>query len=300
MQKDLSDIALVATIPGFTNRYVTVNGIQLHYVEGGKGQPLVLLPGWPETWWSYHKMMPVLAAKYHVIVVDIRGMGSSGKPAVGYDKRTMAEDVYQLIRYLGYDKVFVAGHDIGAMVAWSFAANHPEATAKLVMMEVPHPNEGFSTIPMLPTTSSFTPKIDETHIYDWWFAFNQVTGLPEQLLLGRVHYLHDWIFKYLLYDESAVDRLDRAVYVQAYDNMDGIRASNAWYQTFPQDIADEKTYPKLEMPVLGIGGALYNRLAHTLSGKTTNLKMVKAEGSGHFIPEETPKAAADAMIDFLN
>jgi pimeloyl-ACP methyl ester carboxylesterase len=99
-----------------------VNGVLLHYVEGGSGEPLLLLPGWPETWWSYHKVMPELARHFHVISVDIRGMGSSSKPDSGCDEKTMAADVAALVDHVGYSKVNVAGHDIAAMLAFAFAA----------------------------------------------------------------------------------------------------------------------------------------------------------------------------------
>src|SRR5579871_6292556 len=122
------------TVAGFTNQFTTVNGIQLHYVEGGEGEPLVLIPGWPETWWAYHKVMPLLASKYRLLVLDIRGMGDSDKPLAGYEKKNMAKDVYQLVRKLGYDKVHVCGHDIGAHVAFSFAANYAAATGKVILL----------------------------------------------------------------------------------------------------------------------------------------------------------------------
>jgi pimeloyl-ACP methyl ester carboxylesterase len=103
----------------------------------------VLLPGWPRAWWQFHKMMPALAERYRVIAVDIRGMGDSDKPVSGYAKKTVASDVYELVRTLGYDKVAVAGQDVGSMVAFSFAANHPEATTRLALWEPGHPNEAW-------------------------------------------------------------------------------------------------------------------------------------------------------------
>lgn len=94
----VSDAALVRSLPGFENGQAEVNGTRIHYVTGGKGTPLFLLPGWPETWWEYHQIMPALAKEFRVIVVDIRGMGSSAKPASGYDKKMMARDVYELAK----------------------------------------------------------------------------------------------------------------------------------------------------------------------------------------------------------
>jgi pimeloyl-ACP methyl ester carboxylesterase len=298
-KEDLSDAVLVKKLPGFTNGYAEVNATRLHYVEGGKGKPLILLPGWPETWWAYRKMMPLLAAKYHVIVVDIRGMGSSDKPTAGYDKKTMAQDIHALIQRLGYTKVYIAGHDIGSMVAYSFAANYPEATEKLVMLDIPHPDESWYQIPMIPGPGKITDKIDDQHAYQWWFAFHQVQDLPEEVMLGRVQYENDWIFHYLLYDETAVDAFDREVYVNAYDSRDGIRGGYGWYRSFTQDIQDAGRYAPLTMPVLGIGGPAFPRLNAALTGKALHLKMVKT-GSGHFIPEEKPEQTVDTMIAFLD
>jgi pimeloyl-ACP methyl ester carboxylesterase len=294
-----SDEALIASLPGFKNSYAQVNGIKLHYVVGGKGQPLVLLPGWPQTWWSYHKMMPALASRYRVIVVDIRGMGTSDKPASGYDKKTMAGDIYQLIKQLGYDKVNIAGHDIGSQLAFSFAANYPAATSKLVMLDVPHPDPSYNELRLLPENGTFGDKIDEAHAYPWWFAFHQVKGLPEKAMVGRMQYELDWFFKYLLYDEAAIDARDRTVYVAAYNTAEAIRAGDAWYQAFPQDIADSKAYPKLTIPVLAIGGPGYDWLKSSLTPRTTSLKVIKATGSGHFIPEEKPQETVGWIKDFL-
>ncbi|WP_224362156.1 alpha/beta fold hydrolase [Hyalangium versicolor] len=295
----VSDAALVRTLPGFANGEATVNGVRLHYVAGGQGSPVVLLPGWPETWWAFHKIMPALAKEHRVISVDLRGMGSSDKPAGGYEKKAMAQDIFELVRQLGYDKVDVVGHDIGAQVAFSFAANHPEAARKIVLLDVPHPDAQLATWPLLPAVGTFGDKIDEAHPFAWWFAFHQVKGLPEQILEGRQHLEQEWFFRYLLKDESAIDARDRAVYAAAYSSRDAIRAGNAWYQAFPQDIVDDGTYSKLTMPVLALGGPGYGWLKATLSGKATDLRAIKVEGSGHFIAEEKPEATVGYLTDFL-
>ncbi|CAA9237329.1 MAG: Hydrolase, alpha/beta fold family [uncultured Cytophagales bacterium] len=294
-----ADEALVGLLPGFVNGYARVNGVTLHYVAGGQGTPLVLLPGWPQTWWAYHKVMPLLAARFRVIAVDIRGMGSSEKPPGGYDKKTMAADVHALIRHLGYERVHVAGHDIGAHVAFSFAANFPEATARLVMLDTPHPDESMYRLPMLPLAEVAAEK-QAGHPYPWWLAFNQVKELPEQLLAGRFRFVLDYVFKHASADESSLSPFDREVYAAAYDRAEAIRAGNAWYQAFPQDIRDGKTYGKLGMPVLGIGGSGFELLALSLPDRATHPKLVQVEGSGHFIAEEQPHQTARLMIDFLD
>lgn len=298
-KESTTDASLVKRLPGFANGSAEVNGTKIHYVTGGKGEPLVLLPGWPQTWWSYHKIMPALAKHYTVIAVDLRGMGSSAKPAGGYDKKTMAKDIHELLKKLGHEQAHIAGHDIGAQVAWSFAANHSAATKKLVMLDVPHPDEGLYKWPIIPGVGTFGDKIDERTPFAWWFAFHQVKGLPEKLLAGRVHLEQEWFFTYLMKDESALSALDRSVYANAYNSADAIRAGNAWYQAFPQDIVDEKTYQQLTMPVLGIAGPGYGWLSSTLAARATNARTVKLENSGHFVAEEAPTETTQLMLEFL-
>jgi pimeloyl-ACP methyl ester carboxylesterase len=296
----VSDAALVRSLPGFENGHADVNGTRLHYVAGGRGAPLVLLPGWPETWWEYHRVMPALAKEFRVIVVDLRGMGSSARPAGGYDKKTMAQDVYELTRRLGYEKVNIAGHDIGSMVAFSFAANHPEATAKLVLMDVPHPDAFFGQLRLLPELGKFGDKIDEQHPgYPWWFAFHQVKGLPEKVLAGRFGIYQDFLLDYLLLDSASIGVKDRAVYKVAYASRDAIRAGDAWYQAFMQDAIDLKAYPKLTMPVLGLGSTGYGWLQAAVPPVAIDFRLVKVERSGHFVAEEQPEFVTRELIEFF-
>jgi pimeloyl-ACP methyl ester carboxylesterase len=294
-----TDAELVASLPGFRNADVTVNGVKLHYVIGGEGSPVILLPGWPETWWSWHKIMPELARTHTVIALDIRGMGQSDKPADGYEKKRLASDVHELVEALGYAKADVVGHDIGSMVAFAYAANYPKAAGKVVMLDVPHPDVELAKWPLLPTAGTFGDKIDEDHAYAWWFAFHQVKGLPEDLLAGRQDIEQRWFFRYLMKDESKIDARDRAVYAAAYAGRDAIRAGNAWYQAFPQDIIDDGTYSRLEMPVLALGGPGYVWLKTTLERKAANLTAYKIADSGHFIAEEQPEKALKYITGFL-
>ena len=284
----------------FANGSRVVHGVRLHYVIGGAGPAVVLLPGWPQTWWEWHKIMPGLAAHHTVIAVDLRGMGSSARPDGGYDKKTMAGDVAALVRALGYDKVDIVGHDIGSMVAFSYAANHADATRRVVMVDVAHPDAALATWPLLPAAGTFSDRLDEDHPYVWWFAFHQVHGLPEDLLAdGRIGIEQTWMFHYLMQDDRKLDALDRAVYRAAYASRAAIRAGNAWYQAFPQDIIDDGTYAPLAMPVLAIGGPGYQWLKATLASKSTDRRVVKVADSGHFIPEEQPETLLRYLDEFL-
>src|ERR671911_728405 len=140
----------------FSHNMVSVNGIQLHYVTGGQGDPIVLLHGWPETWYEWRHIMPALAKNYTVIAPDLRGLGDSSKPLSGYDGNTTAEDIYQLLSKLGLNqKIYLVGHDVGVLTAYSYAASHPNNVSKLVILDVPPlPPPGFENC-------------------CWWFSFHQ-------------------------------------------------------------------------------------------------------------------------------
>ena len=296
-----SDEALVMSLDGFTNKYATVNNVNIHYVEGGQGDALVLLAGWPQTWYAYHRVIPGLAKRYKVIAIDFRGMGTSGKPANGYDKKNMAKDIYELITSIGYKKVYMAGHDIGAMVAYSFASNYADATAKLIIMDSMHPNDAMLKMPMIPAKGSFTKKMNPEAPYSFWMAFNQVKGLPEQLLEGRYHLLQDWVFEYVMQDANAMKPFEREVFAAAYNEADAIRASNGWFQAFSQDAEDDGKYGQLKMPVLGIGGNTGGKtLKKWLSEKASDYQFEELKNCGHFIMEEKPKEVLELMVDFLS
>jgi pimeloyl-ACP methyl ester carboxylesterase len=283
---------LVGLLPGFESKFEEIDGVGFHYVTGGAGKPLVLLPGWPQTWWTFHKIMPLLAQKHRVIAVDIRGMGASDKSMAGYSKKNMAKDILALMLKSGYDRVDIAGHDIGAGVAISFAGNFPEYTDKLIVIDTPRPDEHMYKLPMLPVGAP---------VFPWWVAFNQVRELPEDLLEGRFHLVQDWIFDQLLVDKAAISGLDRAVYARAYENREAIRASNSWYQTFMEDIRNLKTMEKIMAPTLGIGSTQgIELLKNSLPAYINNLQLQTINGSGHFIQEEQPVATAGTMLSFLD
>jgi pimeloyl-ACP methyl ester carboxylesterase len=295
-----SDDELIKNFPGFTNQYNTVNGVKLHYVEGGSGAPLVCLPGWPQTWYSYHPVAMELAKTFRVIIVDIRGMGSSEKPESGYDKKTMATDILELVQQLGLSKVHIMGHDIGGMVAMSFAFNYPEFTEKLIVLDGSHPSEGMMQMPLMPAPGTFKEKMDGNMPYAWWMGFNQVKGLPEKILEGRFQYLMDWLFNYVMIDDSKMTSFERAAYASVYNETESIRASNAWYQAFSQDIEDAKTYQQLTMPVLGIGSYIsYNFMQMGLPYVAKDVEVIGILDSGHYLFEEQPEQVIDAVVNFL-
>jgi haloacetate dehalogenase len=150
-----------------------VNGISMHYVESGKGPPVVLLHGFPETWFCWRHQIPALSSRYRLIVPDLRGYGRSAKPAAGYDKRTMANDILGLMQHCGCPTAVIVGHDRGARVATRLAKDHPEAVERLVVMD------------NIPTRIIFERMNAEIARGHWFFIFNNVPDLPEALITGR-------------------------------------------------------------------------------------------------------------------
>lgn len=141
----------------FTHHTAVVNDIRLHYVLGGQGDPVVLLHGWPETWYAWRKVMPALAQQYTVIAPDMRGLGDSDKPATGYDKSTVADDIYQLVRQLGFQRIFLVGHDMGGPVAYAYAAAHPQDVRRFVFVESLLPGIGYEQ--MVRESSDISPAL---------------------------------------------------------------------------------------------------------------------------------------------
>jgi len=296
---DVSDTKLVGQLKGFKNGEADVNGVRLHYVEGGKGPTAILMPGWPQTWWAFHKIMPRLAEHYHVVAVDIRGMGTSDKPASGYDKKTMAKDIHELVKSMGLTSAHIVGHDIGSQVAYAYAANYPEATTSVTFLDVaalPESAADLKLIPEKPVSGEF-----RDNFFLWWFAFNQVHELPDELIEGRASIYQNWFWDSLLFKQDALTKQDRAVYANAYNSRDGVRGGNGWYQAYPKDLADQKTYPeRLTMPSLGIGGLGNGLLVDFMSKRLTNPRLEHITESGHYIAEEAPEKVTSYLLDFLN
>jgi pimeloyl-ACP methyl ester carboxylesterase len=290
--KGTNERLIKPSLPGFTSNFLVANGIRQYYVAGGQGEPLILLHGWPQTWWEYHKVMPALAERFRVIAVDLRGIGGTDKPQSGYDKKTMARDIYELARKLGYSSVNIAGHDVGSMVAFSFAANHPAATRKVALLDVLHPDESYYEYRLMPQPGA------PFHL--WWFAFNQVRGLPEQLVTGRGRYLVDWMLDALLVNPAAINDYDRTVYGQNYSYPDAIRGGNSWYQAFGQDIVDLKDYGPVTAPMLGLAhNNFFPNMAAKLPTQGTNVQVAEIANAGHYFVEEQPAEVIRHLTAFF-
>jgi len=160
----------------FTSRYVDTGELRLHAVIGGDGPPLLLVHGWPQTWYAWRMLMPALARDFSVVAVDQRGIGLSGKPRDGYDTATLANDLVALMDALGHRRFALYGTDVGMPIAYAVAADHPDRVDRLVVSEAPLP--GISPSPPL-----FLPPLLNERL--WHLAFNQLPKVNEQLVTGR-------------------------------------------------------------------------------------------------------------------
>jgi pimeloyl-ACP methyl ester carboxylesterase len=278
----------------FSHHMASVNGIQMHYVIGGQGDPVVLLHGWPQSWYEWRHIMPALAKNYTVIAPDLRGFGDSSKPTTGYDGDTTAEDINQLVSQLGFSKIFLVAHDVGVQTAYSYAATHPNNVTKAVFMEFPFP--GF-----LPPEFGQGP---------WWFAFHQVPNLPEALVEGNEREYISWFFKGLAYNPSAITEEDIDVYASHHSAPGAMRAGFEYYRAFPVDAERnrESAMNKITMPVLVLGGDIYPALGGDFPGNlalsstqalAANVTGVTVPLSGHWIPEEQPEFVIDQLFNFF-
>jgi pimeloyl-ACP methyl ester carboxylesterase len=279
----------------FSHHMASVNGIQMHYVVGGQGDPIVLLHGWPQTWYEWRHVMPALAKNYTVVVPDLRGFGDSSKPLTGYDGKTTAEDIYQLMTQLGFSQIFLVAHDIGVQTAYSYAAAHPNNVSKLVLMEFPFP--GFPP----PELGGNEP---------WWFAFHQVRDLPEALVIGNEREYISWFLKGLAYNPSAITEEDIDVFTNHISAPGAMRAGFEYYRAFAVDAEQnrESAKTKITTPVLVLGGDIYPAVGGDLPGNfalgstqalAANVTGITVPLSGHWIPEEQPAFTIDQLFKFF-
>jgi pimeloyl-ACP methyl ester carboxylesterase len=160
----------------FTSRYIDTGDLRQHVVTGGDGPPLLLVHGWPQTWYAWRLVMPGLARNFAVVAVDQRGCGLSGKPPDGYDTATLAGDMVAVMDALGHRRFAVAGHDTGLWIGYALAADHPDRVGRLAVAEA-----------AMPGVSPSPPLFGSTQANDrlWHFAFNRLAGINEQLIRGR-------------------------------------------------------------------------------------------------------------------
>ena len=277
----------------FTSRYVDTGELRQHLVSGGEGPPLLLLHGWPQTWYAWRLVMPALARDFTVIAPDQRGTGLSGKPQDGYDTGTLAGDQAALMDALGHQRFAVAGHDTGMWIGYALAADHPGRVARLAVAETP-----------LPGVSPSPPLFTNAHLNNalWHFAFNRLTAVNDQLVTGREQVYFGWQFA----AKAARPLPDYAVrhYIDTLAaSPEALHASFAIYRALDATIAQnqQRRTRRLAMPVLGIGGghSLREQVAETMKLAADDVQTLVIPDCGHHPAEETPEETLTALTAFL-
>ena len=283
----------------WNHRTARVNGINIHYVIHGEGSPVILVHGWPEFWYSWRKLIPVLAERFQVIAPDMRGFGYSDKPLSGYDTRTAASDIFELAQLLGHKRVALVGHDIGARVAYRYTLDHEDTVERLALLDATPPVEQLGPRP--------PQVIRET----WHSFFHQQSDLPERLVEGNVeayirHFLRDWsVDKYLFTDEEVAE------YVRAYSQPGALRGGFSYYRAAayedpPDWLADAER--KLSTPMLYLWGNRRARTAAALGSDPLeswrkvfpNIQGKVLGEYGHFLQSEAPEEVIKALMPFLS
>jgi pimeloyl-ACP methyl ester carboxylesterase len=266
---------------GFQSRRYAVNGIELHAVTGGRGPALVLLAGWPETWYAWRLVMPALATRFSVIAPDLRGQGDSERPATGYDTQTLASDVHALVHRLGHREIFLAGHDVGAWVAYAYAAAYRDEVRRVALLD--------AAIPGITPAQAFAFQRNSK---TWQFTFHAVPDIPEMLTAGREREYLGWFFRTKAAKPDAIPAAVVDLYARAYSVPGGMKAGFAYYRAVFDDI-DQNTNSKqtpLAMPVLALGGAkaVGDALRQAMTTAATDVSGGSIPDCGHYIPEEVP------------
>ncbi|MCY1142876.1 alpha/beta hydrolase [Actinoplanes sp. Pm04-4] len=279
----------------FASRRVELDGLGLHVVTGGEGPPLLLVGGWPQTWYAWREVMPALARRHTVVAVDSRGAGLSDKPDEGYDAGTLAADLVALMAALGHDRFDVVGHDIGTWTAYALAADHPERVGRLAVVEAMIP--GLTPSPPLFGTAAANQKL-------WQFGFNRLTDLNEDLVRGRERLFFGWQFATKAATPVTIPAYAVDVYVDAIAaDPRALHSSFAYYraleETIPQNERRSKT--RLTLPVLAVGGALWSGpiAAQTMRLAADDVTEVVLDGCGHYPAEEQPARFTEILEAFL-
>ncbi|WP_329243478.1 alpha/beta hydrolase [Actinoallomurus sp. NBC_01490] len=270
----------------------TVNGIRMYYRSTGSGPLLVLLHGWPQTGHCWRHLVGPLSRAYTVVVPDLRGYGRSDMPRDGHDKRTRAEDLHQLIGWLGHEKATVVGHDRGARVAHRWALDHPGDIERLVVMDI------------IPTREMWRRMDADLARGTWHWLFHLQPDLPE-LLVGADPGAY---LRFLIDNWSHVPlpEEDIAEYVRAFERPGALRAGFDDYRAaFPVDAAhdDADHGRRLTMPLLALWGehSFLQRIdaVEVWRDYAENVTGAMIEDCGHFLAEERPEAVLEHLDRFL-
>lgn len=271
------------------DRFADVNGVKLHYLIAGKGDPVILLHGYAQNSHMWRPLMVEVAKSHLVIAPDLRGFGQSSKPTSGYTKKTMAQDVHALAQSLGFQHEIVVGHDIGLMVAYAYAAQYPNDVDRICLMDAFLPGVGdWTTVWLLRDL--------------WHFHFYGET--PLKLVAGRerIYFEHFWN-DFAADPKHSVSEADRRFYARSYAQPGAMRAGFEVFRSFEQDAKDfaELAKTKLTMPMLVLTGekASGEFLIEQARLVDTNVAGVVIKGKGHWLMDEAPQEVVPRLVAFI-
>lgn len=280
---------------GMRRQSVRANGIRLNTWTGGDGPALVLLHGYPQTAQMWRKVTPALVKQFSIVCPDLRGYGDSDKPRDGFDKRTMAKDIAELMRELGHDHYMVVGHDRGARVGHRLALDHADAVSRLVVLDI------------VPTHTVFRDTGKELAAAYWHWFFFQTPDLPEIMIRNSAEPFLRMMFRALTWQQDAIEEPMFQEYLRALLLPGTIRCGLEDYRAAATtDCADDEADldKKLKCPVYAIWGEFGKMHALFDVAETWREKAVDVRGnpiaSGHFIPEEAPQALLSDLLPFLH
>jgi pimeloyl-ACP methyl ester carboxylesterase len=284
-----------------------IDGTRFHYVTAGAGDPVLLIPGWPESWIAWRKVVPLLVrAGRRVIVLDPRGFGESDKPAAGYDLDTAARDLHRFLEATNLTPsggIDIVAHDVGTWIAHAHAVDYPADVRRLVLTE--------SNIPGITAFPGGLPS-EAVNLKSWQFAFNRLNDLPEMLVQGHEREYLAWIFATKSTRSYAIEPAALEEYTREYSAPGAMRAGFTWYRTNfdVEGLAQAKARGarRLTMPVLALGGSdgVGDALRATVAtlgdrvqgGPIAPMPARPGDGCGHFLPEECPDELTEAVLKF--
>ena len=283
-----------ASLAGVTHHQIKVNGTKLHYVTAGtEGAPVLLVHGFPETWWTFRKLIPLLASSHRICAVDLRGFGDSDNGQGAYDSKTSSEDLHLLIEELNVGPVHLTGQDISGATVFRLAATHPEDVRSFTAIEMGLPGFGLEKL------------ADVTHGGTWHIGVLAAPGIPAMLLAGREReFLGQFAFPAMSATPGAITDTDIDEFVRTYSRPDGWRGATGLYQSMLQEgdeIATLVAGHKLSIPVLAIGAGGGELTCATMRQVSSDpVQQVTLEGVGHYAALEAPEQVAHALLDFLS
>jgi pimeloyl-ACP methyl ester carboxylesterase len=280
----------------FTSRYIDTGELRQHVVIGGEGPPLLLVHGWPQTWYAWRLLMPALARDYTVIAPDQRGIGLTDKPEDGYDSATLAGDLVALMTTLGHQRFAVVGHDTGYFIGYALAADHRDRVDRLAVAEVPGP-PGVGDDPSLWVPEPVNNKV-------WHIPFNRVN---DDLIVDMVHSNAAGFYGYEFAIQAGGATLPSYAidyYIELYTrNKDVLRATFGLYRAWDAHVAQNRERAKtpLTIPVVGIGGEnSWGPLAgEALKPAANDVQTVVIPGVGHWVAETAPEQMLAVLTTFL-